>query len=268
MIMVSRFISKLKKSSTTNNSKLILALDISCELKKNKKSEWVNAKKQLYLRAETILNKIGDKVAAVKINNQLILPLGLYEYIPDLINLVSTWNLPVIADIKINDVGHTNEWIAKHFLNIGFDALIANPFVGWAGGLDKVFETARKYNSGVILLVYMSHPGASEGFNQIVINSQTNVQKPQFLLFAEKANKWGADGVIVGATSPQIIKTVRNVLNKNILILSPGVGVQGGEGAEAIRSGASYIIVGRSVFDSSDPSLTVNQINESLNQVQ
>ncbi|WEU40055.1 MAG: orotidine 5'-phosphate decarboxylase [Candidatus Odinarchaeum yellowstonii] len=262
--MGSKFITKLEKSSKANGSKLIIALDISSELQKYNRSEWVNIKKQLFTRAESILDKLGDKIAGVKINNQLLLPLGLYEYVPDLISLIDSWNLPVIADIKINDVGHTNEWIAKHFFNAGFDALIANPFVGWDGGLDKVFETARRYNGGVILLVYMSHPGALEGFNQTVIDHQTGLQKPQFMLFAEKANNWGADGVIVGATSPQIIKAVRSVLNKNILILSPGVGVQGGEGGEAIRAGASYIIVGRSVFESSNPSLTVTQINEIL----
>ncbi len=265
--MVSKFISKLERSSSANKSKIILALDLSSELKKNNKAEWENIKKQLLKQAENILNKIGDKIAGVKINNQLILPLGVYEYLPDLIDIIDSWKLPVIADVKINDVGHTNEWIAKHFFNAGFDALIANPFVGWKGGLDKVFETARAYNGSVILLVYMSHPGASEGFHQIVVDSQTGFQKPQFLIFAEKANIWGADGVIVGATSPQIIKSVRDVLKKNILILSPGVGVQGGEGVEAIRAGASYIIVGRSIFDSDNPSQTVSLINESLNQI-
>ncbi|MEM2906527.1 MAG: orotidine 5'-phosphate decarboxylase / HUMPS family protein [Candidatus Odinarchaeota archaeon] len=222
----------------------------------------------MFKQAGDVINKIGDKIAGVKINNQLILPLGLYELIPEIIDVINSWQLPVIADIKINDVGHTNEWIARHFMNAGFDALIANPFVGWTGGLDKVFETVKNYNGGVILLVYMSHPGASEGFNQIVIDSRTGLQKPQYILFAEKAGKWGADGVIVGATSPDIIRKVRSVLDENILILSPGVGVQGGEGGEAIRAGASYIIIGRSLFESGDPVLKINDFNKRVKSVE
>ncbi|MEM2108890.1 MAG: orotidine 5'-phosphate decarboxylase / HUMPS family protein [Candidatus Odinarchaeota archaeon] len=266
--MPSRFISKLQKSSKDNDSKIILALDISSELKLSERVNWDSGKRKLFKQAADVINKIGDKIAGVKINNQLILPLGLYELIPEIIDVINSWQLPVIADIKINDVGHTNEWIARHFMNAGFDALIANPFVGWTGGLDKVFETVKNYNGGVILLVYMSHPGASEGFNQIVIDSRTGLQKPQYILFAEKAGKWGADGVIVGATSPDIIRKVRSVLDENILILSPGVGVQGGEGGEAIRAGASYIIIGRSLFESGDPVLKINDFNKRVKSVE
>jgi orotidine-5'-phosphate decarboxylase len=38
-----------------------------------------------------------------------------------------------------------------------------------------------------------------------------------------------------------------------MLILSPGVGAQGGSAAEALRHGADFVIVGRSIYEDPDP---------------
>jgi orotidine-5'-phosphate decarboxylase len=67
---------------------------------------------------------------------------------------------------KINDVGSTNSEIAKHYYKVGFDTVIVSPFIGWDGGLKPVFESSKKAGKGVILLVYMSHRGAVEGYGQ------------------------------------------------------------------------------------------------------
>jgi len=37
------------------------------------------------------------------------------------------------------------------------------------------------------------------------------------------------------------------------MIISPGVVAQGGSALQAIRAGADYLIVGRSVFEAEDP---------------
>jgi len=39
----------------------------------------------------------------------------------------------------------------------------------------------------------------------------------------------------------------------NLLILTPGVGAQGGTAGDAINAGADYVIVGRSIYKSDDP---------------
>jgi orotidine-5'-phosphate decarboxylase len=42
-------------------------------------------------------------------------------------------------DCKVNDIGSTNQVIAEYY-TAGFDALIANPFVGWEEGLELIFD--------------------------------------------------------------------------------------------------------------------------------
>jgi orotidine-5'-phosphate decarboxylase len=59
--------------------------------------------------------------------------------------------------------------------------------------------------------------------------------------------------VIVGATYPEKIEEIREILGDEIPIISPGVGAQGGSAREAIDAGASFVIVARSIVDAADP---------------
>ncbi len=52
--------------------------------------------------------------------------------------------LLAIMDAKVNDIGNTNQIIADYYFAAGFDAIIANPFVGWEEGLKPLFETSKK----------------------------------------------------------------------------------------------------------------------------
>jgi orotidine-5'-phosphate decarboxylase len=156
-------------------------------------------------------------------------------------------------DAKLNDVGHTNEFMTRSYIATGFDGIIASPVAGWEGGLDSVFQLTGSLGKGVILLVYMSNPGA-EALYSLKTEPADGKPRPVFELFAEMAVQWKASGVIVGATKPDIISRVRNLVGPNMGIFSPGVGVQGGDAGKAIAAGADYLIVGRSIYGAGDPS--------------
>jgi orotidine-5'-phosphate decarboxylase len=165
-------------------------------------------------------------------------------------------------DAKINDIGNTNRAIAEYYYKAGFDAVIASPFVGWNEGLQPVFEVAQKMNRGVIVLVYMSHKGAVEGYGQIVQDATTRQLVPQYRVFAEKVLKWNADGAVVGATYPEKLREVKAVLKDKVAIYSPGVGAQGGDAEAAVKAGADYLIVGRSIVEAEDPERKAERIKD------
>lgn len=150
----------------------------------------------------------------------------------------------------------------RSFIRTGFDAVIASPVTGWKGGMDAVFELARKDDKGIILLVYMSNPGA-EQFYSMMTNTVTG-QKPIFECFAQTAVEWGADGLVVGATRPDIIRRVRSLVGSSMGIYSPGVGAQGGDAKKTIESGATYLIVGRAIYASPKPRDAARAIHESI----
>jgi orotidine-5'-phosphate decarboxylase len=85
-----------------------------------------------------------------------------------------------------------------------------------------------------------------------------------YLSFARKTRSWGADGAVVSSKSPSIIREVRAVLKKEQVILSPGVGFQGGDARKALEAGSDFLIVGRSIVESKDPVRTVEALSRGL----
>jgi orotidine-5'-phosphate decarboxylase len=215
-------------------------------------------------KAQKVLQAVHPYVCAVKINHHLTLPLGTFDGVQALVEQIRGEGMLAIMDAKVNDIGNTNQIIAEYYYAAGFDAIIANPFVGWDEGLKPLFEVSRRLNRGVILLTYMSHKGASEGYGQTIIDPETGMQTPQYVSFAKKALKWGADGVVVGATGPQKIAEVKRILGENAAIYSPGVGAQGGAAETAVKAGADYLIVGREITNSDDPARAARMLSDSI----
>ncbi len=244
----------MAETAKTKESNIVLALDFPFEKTENRES--------LYRKAQHVLDTVHPYICAVKINHHLVLPLGVFNGVQKLIEKAHETGLLAIMDCKVNDIGATNQIIAEYYYAAGFDALIANPFVGWDEGLQPVFEVAKKMQKGVILLVYMSHKGAAEGYGQTVVDAETGRKTPQYVLFARKALKWAADGVVVGATYPEKIMEVCKVLGGKIPVYSPGVGAQGGEIESTLMAGASYLIVGRAITLSENPAESAKNIRD------
>ncbi len=236
----------LHAASSRNASRIVLALDVTGPI--NKRVE----------TAMQILHQVGGSIAAVKVNMHLLLPFGL-EGLQGLVSECQARHLPLIADIKLNDIGATNLDAVETLFSHGIDAVIANPFVGFSEGLSEVFKVCRETGKGVILLVYMSHAGAKEGYGIRLASG-----KPMYTALAERARRWNADGAIVSAKSLSILRVVRKTLRQDQLILSPGVGAQGGDAKMALAAGADFIIVGRSIIESGDPGATARTIREEL----
>ena len=215
-----------------------------------------------------ILKDAAPHLCAVKINRQLVLPMGLFGGVEKIVKTAKDLGLPTIMDCKINDVGHTNVSIAGNYFKAGFDAVIASPFIGWKDGLEPVFAMARQQGKGIILLVYMSHGGSAEGYGQRVYDEACGLMRYQYEAFAEKALEWSADGAVVGATYPEKIKTIHTILGERVPIYSPGIGAQGGDVEKAMRAGSRYLIVGRSIFGSENPERAAKEMKEAANRFQ
>jgi orotidine-5'-phosphate decarboxylase len=240
-----QFKKRIEEASLKNKTDIVLALDFPYQNPEDRKT--------LLAKAETILDAVKLHVCAVKINHHLVLPLGVFDGIQTLVNRAHQHGLQAIIDCKVNDIGNTNQVIAEYYFEAGFDALIANPFVGWTEGLQPIFKVAHEKDRGVILLTYMSHKAAAEGYGQTVTNPEIGKPTPQYVAFAQKALTWKADGAVVGATVPDKIKEIHGLLGEEVPIYSPGVGSQGGSAKAARDAGARYLIVGREITQANDP---------------
>jgi orotidine-5'-phosphate decarboxylase len=253
--------SKLSAAAFVRKSRLIVGLDLTADTPQLIEGRLSATKDELETRARNIIQQTSDSVVAYKFNRQIVLPLGLFEGTRRLIESIHEEGLLAIMDCKINDIGNTNGWITRYYLDAGFDAVIVNPLVGWEGGLDTVFKLVRERKRAVITLCYMSHPAADEGYGlSVVMDEKKKKHEPLYMTFARRAVSWDADAVIVGATYPDRIREVRSMLGEDIPILSPGVGAQGGSAREAIDAGASYVIAARSVCNAENPGSAAREL--------
>ncbi len=250
---------KMQEAAKSKGSRIVLALDFPFESPDNRD--------KILAKAQSILKAVHPYICAVKINHHLVLPLGTFDGVQQLVERIRGQGLMTIMDAKVNDIGATNQTIAQYYFAAGFDALIANPFIGWEEGLKPLFDVSQRLNRGMILLCYMSHRGAGEGYGQTIIDPETGEKILQYLSFARKAVKYGADGVVVGATYPQRITEVKQVVGEKVAIYSPGVGAQGGSAETALKSGANYLIVGREITLAVDPAKAASELLDSINGV-
>ena len=206
-------------------SRIILALDV-------------------YEREEAlkIARETKDYLWAIKINWPLILGSGL-SIVKE---LKEETKLPIIGDFKVADIPNTNRLIAKKAFEAGVDYIIVHGFVG-RDSVEAVMEEGK-----AIIVVEMSHEGAKQ-FIQPITDE-----------LIELTNELNPFGVIAPATRPERVRDIRKKLDRSIKILTPGVGAQGGKALEALKAGADYIIIGRSIYKSDNPRESVKVIWEEI----
>jgi orotidine-5'-phosphate decarboxylase len=235
------------RSANSRKTRLVLALDLTLEVKR---------RLDVSLK---LLEEVSESVAAVKLNYHLLLPYGLYG-ISRLVNLCNEKELPLIADLKLNDVGSTNTEVYRLLKNSGINCLIANPIVGFEEGIDVLLKDDRG-DFGVLLIVFTSNNGSKETYELDVGDQKL------YRVFAKRAKKWGADGVVVSAKRTDVIREVREILGERLLIFSPGVGIQGGSPSAAVAAGADFVIVGRSIVESNRPVKVIDELNLQLKRI-
>jgi orotidine-5'-phosphate decarboxylase len=235
------------RESASGKSRIILANDLeSPSIQKLESNTIKNIK---------TLNKF---LCAIKFNFHLILPLGM-KSLTKINRVAHDAGLQTIADIKLNDIGNTNKIATEKLWQAGFDAVIVNPIMG-SENLQSLIESAHKDDHGIITLVHMSHPGAKLGYGLTVLQNKKTLKIDE--LFLEWSCSMKADGIVVGATVPQIIKSCYKKAKGRCDIYSPGVGTQGGDPITAIKSGANYLIVGRTILNAKDPVLEAKKLQE------
>ncbi|PYB69138.1 orotidine-5'-phosphate decarboxylase [Thermoplasma sp. Kam2015] len=188
-------------------------------------------------RALEIAHSLRNSVFAVKINWPLILA-GSGSIIGEIAKITR-----VICDFKVADIPNTNSLIARFARDQGAWGIISHSFIGFES-IRSVVEASGDMK--VFSVVAMSHPGSD------LING--NYEK--LMDISERA---GVYGYIAPGNKISDLASIRKRTEK--VIMSPGIGSQGGKASDAVKAGADLIIVGRSIYESSDPVRAAEMIN-------
>jgi orotidine-5'-phosphate decarboxylase len=154
---------------------------------------------------------------------------------------------------------------------LGADAFTANPLLG-ADALEPLIGAAEASDAGMFVLVRTSNPGAAE--LQDAETEGRPLHERLATLVREQAGRLrGASGLsglgaVVGATEPQLLERLRELMPDSILLL-PGVGAQGGDpaalGAAFAPGPASAIVTAsRSLAGAEDPAAAAEELRSAV----
>ncbi|MDY6930298.1 MAG: orotidine-5'-phosphate decarboxylase [Halobacteriota archaeon] len=158
--------------------------------------------------------------------------------------------LPIIYDGKIADIPYISKRIAENAYDAGADVVIVHSFVG----SDTVKELIDIGRGDVIVVVEMSHPGASEYMAKVSEE------------LAEMVQKLGADGVVLPATRPERVKRLSSIFT-DAYVISPGVKAQGAKVGDAIANGADYEVIGRAIYEANEPKDAAEEFYEEISEI-
>lgn len=222
-----KFIEKLNNAVTKNRSLVCVGLDTSPEL--------IPAGMTVYDFNKAIIDATADLVCAYKPNIAFYEAQG--EKGPEALYKTAQHvpaNIPIIIDAKRGDIGNTSAAYAKAlFEYFNFDASTVSPYLGF----DSLEPFLKYKDKGVFILCRTSNKGAADF--QSLLCQYEGKSLPLYEIVALKASQWNTNknvGLVVGATYPEELKTIRQA-HPDLPILIPGVGAQGGDLELAIRYG-------------------------------
>jgi len=137
--------------------------------------------------------------------------------------------IPVILDAKRGDIGDSSQHYARMaFETMGADAVTVSPWMG----RDSIQPFLEYEERGVFVLTATSNPGASDFQSLSAEGESLSVH------VARAASYWNENsnvGLVVGATRPEMLKTLREAV-PDLPFLIPGVGTQGGNPREVMAA--------------------------------
>jgi orotidine-5'-phosphate decarboxylase len=186
-----------------------------------------------------IVDATADLVCAFKPQIAYFASQGAEDQLEQLIDHIHRQHpqIPVILDSKRGDIGSTaQQYAVEAFDRYKADAVTVNPYMGF----DSIEPYLKYSDRGVIVLCRTSNPGGSD---LQFLEVQEKESKTSELLYqrvarlaASQWNKTGQLGLVVGATFPEEIAKVRDIVG-DMPLLIPGIGAQGGDIPATVQAG-------------------------------
>ena len=129
-----------------------------------------------------------------------------FSWLEDLVEYIGAGPI-LIADAKRGDIGNTAREYAESIFNyFGFDSVTLSPYLG----VDSIEPFISHKGKGVFILCRTSNPSGAE-FQSQKINNKSYLYE-SVAVWANSLNKGDNVGLVVGATAPEELSTVRNIV--------------------------------------------------------
>ena len=212
------------------------------------------------------VENLKSKIKTFKVGPILFLdagPIGIKEF--------RDMGADVFLDLKFHDIPSTVEHSARQVVRFGVKMFTIHALGGFEmmkAVSEAVADEAVKHNKDkptvLAVTVLTSHDEAS--LKNIGIKTST---KDTVLSLASLADKAGVDGLVCSGMEVEIL---RKEFGDRFTLVVPGVR-PGGEAhdqkrvvtpAEAVASGADYLVIGRAITEAENPGTVVDEIVKSI----
>ncbi len=203
---------------------------------------------------KSLIENVHDLIPIIKPQIAFYEKYEAFNALKETIKFAHKKDLLVILDSKRNDIGSTSEAYAySNFKIYNADACTINAYLG----IDGVKPFLAYKEKGIFILVKTSNPSSKDFQNlfsvrfddipekEIEVKKELVKLERNYLHMAKLVQNWGNSlkkfsefhnlGVVVGATYPNEMKTIRKTV-KNSFLLIPGYGAQGAQ-AKDIKHG-------------------------------
>ena len=212
------------------------------------------------IKIKKIVNDLKSEVHSFKIGYEFFFNHGISGY-----NQIKKISPKIFLDLKLHDIPNT---VQKGILAIEkLKPLLTTIHISGGSEMIKASLINKKRTKilGVSILTSLNSQQTKKFYNEK--NIEILIKK-----FSIEVKKQKLDGIVC---SPKEIKTVREVLGKEFLIVTPGIRYQKLEGvgddqkrtltpSKAISMGADLLVIGRPITLSKNPLKTLKDINFSL----
>ena len=212
------------------DSRLIVALDVDS-----------------VTEARVLITTLGDAVNFYKIGHQLAFNGGL-----ELARQLTGEGKNVFLDMKLLDIDNTVEKGVASIVKLGVSMLTIHAYPKAMRAAVKAAEGSNLTLLGVTVLTSMDAADLAEA-------GYAGAPRDLVLRRAVQAREAGMGGIVC---SPEEAKAVRAILGANMALVTPGIRPSGSEKgdqkrvatpADALKAGASHLVVGRPITAAADP---------------
>lgn len=215
-------------------------------------------------RAMELVNKLAGHVGFFKVGMELFYAAG-----PGIIGEITARGARVFLDLKLHDIPNTVSRAARVLVRYGASIINVHAAGGSAmmrAAREAATEEAEKLGLPVPVVVAVTVLTSidKDTFNREL--GQPGSINDRVRAWSLLTRESGLDGVVC---SPREIELVREACGRDFIIITPGIRPAGAElgdqrrvmtPAEAVRAGASHIVVGRPVTGAPDPAMAAEAI--------
>ena len=217
-------------------------------------------------RADAVakIKEIGDAISFYKIGLELFTAEG-----PDVVKAVKDLGKKVFLDLKFHDIPRTVERAVKSGGKLGVDLMTIHS-VGGKAMIEAAANAAKEFgaNAPKILAVTVLTSLDQTDLEDVGIVNRTPAEQVQAM--AKFAIDHGANGLVC---SPKEVGLLSQALPGGTLFITPGVRPAGADvgdqkrvatPADAVRDGATHLVIGRPILCAPNPAEAARAILGSI----